>query len=575
MVSRRGRLGELAKSFDLRALTERVLAGALSLEAARAEIAAMNAARVADARPLEQLPDGTLLVLAKVQEDIDALVQELAREEKATRVHDLGVLVCDAAPLLTPGYIIFPCVVVAQRLITLDRAAWAFEFLDRADPVASVPSEGYSRLQTLRTECLLNLGKGTEAAATIAPVIDYARAESKTGLLVEALMRLGRALSVSGRVDRALAAAREAAAVFDSPGYEPLRWSGAVKSWEIHGLIAHTERALGHFEEALSAYERARADALAAGNVGGAAFFLSEVGYTWQVAGDLERGREILNRAAGEAYELGALGFAARWSGTMPPPPLEANEPPLDKATRAITLMKSTPPRLDEARKLLISAIEPAVGGGDKLVELVVRTALTNLYVEQGKYMQAEIAALEAIEVAHEMGNVGAELRARLNLAHVHVQRKRRADAEAVLEEAVALGERVRTTARSAEMRQTIGAVLAEGYEWLAFLAGIQYAANADAEWEPVRPARLFELGQRTRALNLARWINWASASGRWARRHGRRCSICSPRKCSWNRWRKRDVDVSTMPWRSGTGRRNACTRPQESRSNSRRRRCR
>ena len=312
-----------------------------------------------------------------------------------------------------------------------------------------------------------------------------------------------------GQAGEALEKARQAVALRRQLTPEECEQQSVSDETTFLEALGEIARAAGQFEEALNAFQEGRQIALDHGDARQAAYLLSEIGITWEIAGDLERGAEVLSRAADEAQALGITAWVSRWRKQMPQERLpDVPEQLYDKFTRAQACYNTQPPRPAEARKLTIECIAEARSRGMRDLEASCRDMLAAIYAYEGQFIQAEIAARQAIQVARDIGERGLELGYMLNLANIFARRVRVEDAEAVLDAALTLGETLRAEAASTELRQTLSAGLARAYEHLAFIASFYYSSpDPHVSPRPPQPERLFEIGQRTRAVNLANWL--------------------------------------------------------------------
>src|SRR6185437_5550508 len=101
-----------------------------------------------------------------------------------------------------------------------------------------------------------------------------------------------------------------------------------------------------------------------------AALALSELGYTWRNAGEVDRGNQLLREAADEAQQLGDHDDAARWRLQFVGPEPAQGESPATMVQRAASIIDSDP---DGALRLGRSLVKIAVKNGNSMFEAEAR----------------------------------------------------------------------------------------------------------------------------------------------------------------------------------------------------------
>jgi tetratricopeptide (TPR) repeat protein len=492
-------------------LIERVFLGRLNLDEAELAIAQYAPAYQT---PADEASEAELEAWAdrfmKLQLEVSETVGNLLEDDRALRIADAGRLAVAAARLLGAEVEDITGWFLACRLDSLEEHSLAYSFFEQVEQLGRDHSLAAAAKRLI---CLVWLGRYEEAARDSPSVVDAARQNGRTGALVSALYARGRAEAGRGRWQVALPDLNEALELRKTQDESDSVASETESEMMLLQAIGVAARGAGQFTEALRAFEEGRRAAQDQGAGHSAAFLLSEIGYTWQIIGEFERGRALLLRAADEAERLGEPALAARWrNNPITEPPQGGEEDVTLKLARAQALTNAEPSRADEARALLFECLEEARLLPERRVESNVRAALAITYATEKKWLQAESAAREAIAVAEDAGDRGVALNFRINLANILLHAGRINDAEQELVKATAEGERIRSDTPSTELRQAVGVTLARAYDQLVFLAGTTVTAHSGAVPRPPQAERLIDIGQRNRAVNLSQWLHLGEA---------------------------------------------------------------
>lgn len=451
---------------------------------------------------------------ARVYRDTRHAVLELLVDDQPTRVLDVGRIVVAASRLIPPPVEAVTRLFVAQRLMDLDRADWALDHLAIEDGVADAAPLVGLKLRLLRAEALLNLKRAADAEPIVAHILSTASTAPRE-IVAQTMQLRSQVRSKTGQSLEALEDAREAVDRWKSLNDTERQntWPG----WKFYYQLGDAARTCGHFAEALAAFESGRSVAIELGHSGSATFLLSEIGFTWRRAGDEERGTEFLREAAKEAEALGQKTWAARWveKGWLKYPRDDENL--ADKLSRATALLRQGPPKADEAAALFKECLRIAVEEKNPEVEHAARNGVASAYRLKGRLLQAELAEREAIAAAEAVGDVSAGLGYRINLGWILAKRGRRDEAEAEAEQAARIGENLVHAMSSVELRQTVAARLSGVYELMALCSAVAFVPPNSSEALPPRPDRVFAVGQRTRAVNLTRWLALGEVTERLA----------------------------------------------------------
>jgi tetratricopeptide (TPR) repeat protein len=494
---------------DVAGIASRLMRGLISLSEAEAEVADYRAflltPKTNPDRPPPSGLDGQLQALLGGWEE---LLKEVVEETNALRVRDLGRLAIAVSRLA--GVVGATAELVGRRLEALGETREAIRFFEEAEAAGG---EWALAATCRKLGCMVELGAYARAEQLAERVIDQARRDGRQAILAGALRWRARAREGLGRRETALPDAREALSLRLRSLADEVRLDGVEPEESFYLSLALIERSIGRYDEAFHTLEEGRALALASGEPHAAAYLLSEIGYTWMFAGDPQRAAAVLARAADEAERLDILEWAYRWRNAAPPEgSLDEDDELSLKFARALELMNAVPPRPDETRKLLLDCLAEAKRLPERGFEANVRNVLAGYYSDQGQWLQAEAAAREAIRTAEDANSRGAAMTFRINLANILLRRGWSDRGERELEEAISLGEALRSEAPSTELRQTRSVELARAYEQLAFLAGLSVVSRDGAESRPPQPERLFAIGQRSRGVNLARWLRLGDA---------------------------------------------------------------
>jgi tetratricopeptide (TPR) repeat protein len=452
---------------------------------------------------------------------LDAFQSILHAVTAKTAIARARIVAAAGEYLLIDGVSELACAVTLNRLRDSRAHAWAELALSRL-PASS--GFIFHARRTLSEASRQQLGAvDDETASRVAEelneLIGTSRTAENPGALAMALLE--RALFEDGRgmADEAFTTISEAVQVrMEAPAEVELFVDDLESFWGTKGEIArHAER----WDEAISAYEEARAAALTRGQPRTAAYHLSNIGFTWQEAGEYERGEAILKEASSEADAAGASGLAQFWRGerfTDQRLVLAATEASVLR--RALILMKSTPPEVDEAIVDLRTFLRAHRGRSSLLEQAHARNLLAMAFSAKDEPQQALASALRAADLAGRAGALRFEAEYRTNAALQLASTDRYREAEIQVRIAVDVGERALAEQQSSELRQAVSGGLARAYEFLAFMAATHYkpspprwgCANPENSDSPPDPPALFDIGDRLRGLNLLRLLHLSVA---------------------------------------------------------------
>jgi tetratricopeptide (TPR) repeat protein len=501
---------------DLSALLDAVNANRLTVEKAEAEIANFQAVY---AVPHSLSEDFDRWV--DDQEDLGVQLQQasqrLDRDEFVVRVLDLGRVAVAAARLLGETNAGLFEAYVGRRLCQLKAFDVAVPHLESAAALLSKEEDAGPITQGALADTwflLVFAYRATKRFAEVARLAPEAVAKARAlgKWLDEArLLKYGaEAARALGDRTKALEFARGALAAADHIDWSTVdpSESGLSAYYQVLGLTA---RNAGQIEQAIQAYVRGRE--VAAGqekNPLQAALLLSEVGMTWEMAGEVERGEEIREQAALEAEQLGVPELAARWRRVFDQPFSERDSP--TRLAYVAAKLQEKDPDLPALERMAIELVAEFKKFDEPELEAMARNALGDIRVRQERWAIADATFRAAIDCAARGGARLLELQFRINYGNLLGLRSKLDKAEPVLREAIAVGERLRAEATTAEMRQAFGALLARAYEQLAFMAVVTFDPQNGEPTQPPRPEVLFEISQRSRATNLNSSLALANA---------------------------------------------------------------
>lgn len=499
---------ENARELDLDTLVGDVLSGRQSVEAARQQIAGY-ADLFGKGDNEENLDRRTHLAHA-----ISRHMGQLWTEESAGRALDLARLCGDAAGLVAPTLERFVNLTAATRLIELGSHTFARDLLEEAravregtDPADDVAIE----CQWLR--CLSRLGETEALTRDLPPALKLVRERGDERDLILLLELEARVLGPRdpSKALQSIDEAIQRRARLDPESlprsFVPLR--DEVELWATRGEVT---RAAGRFEEALRSYERARELSGQSEIDRAAAYMLSEIGITWQLAGEPQRASEVLRQAAAEAERLGDRRAVLRWTLQLAGDLHEGEFRASDTLANAIRMAQREKLDFEAAFAAARRAIRQADEERLPEVEIMARNLLGHLYGRKRDFNRARGAIEEALYLAREKGVRNLELVLLLNLSMILCDLKALAAAQERLEEAIVLGERLRSETRSGELRKTLTGRLVSAYELLMRL----YLGWSHEDGSPAQkpdPDRLLRLSQQAQAVNLAGWLAFETAS--------------------------------------------------------------
>lgn len=466
---------------DLDGLFERLARGRISLHAALREI--------------DEEPADDRLAPAVVHR-LELLLEEVS----AVRLFDLGKVVSRAAALLGDSAQEFADLCVGSRLLDLGRAELAEDFLDAR---AGRPLDDLGRIEweCQRLRCLADLKRCPREDAE--RLVMAARVKGTVRQAIAALKLLS-GLRGDDEAEAALDDLDEAIqlrglADAEGEGFTVLPLPTESELWASRGGLARDGRL---FEEAIRSFEKARE---LSGHRRASAFHLSEIGITWQYAGEPERAAAILKRAAEEARTLGDFRTAGRWdpelSAFLDGHTLLAS----DRLAIGLRLLTRVPPDFAAAEVTAREAIAAAREERLPQVEALARNLLAAVYGKQERFFQARMAAEAALLVAQDHQLEDLELIVRLNLGLFLLGLHYPDEAQEQYEAAVALGERMRAEAPSSEIRKALSARLVPAYEWLVFLQGTGWERGNRVQ--PSDPGAALVRSQKAQSVNLAGWL--------------------------------------------------------------------
>lgn len=278
-----------------------------------------------------------------------------------------------------------------------------------------------------------------------------------------------------------------------------------------HARIA---RQNGRLEEALGALEDMRKLALAAGRHTEAAWARSELGITWDLLGDSGRAGKLLRSAAAEAEQAGRGDLASHWRHEVGDAAdgEDGEDSPSRYWQRASALMLGTTGRAEEAVPLLRKAIADARDAHHADLEADARNMLAAALEECGQPEQAQMALRTAIATARRSGDALREVRYGTNLARVLMFDGGVEEAQQEIESVLALGERLRASAATVELSQSVAITLARAYDTAILIAAGMHktarelgedASPQFAAFARTRPDALVRMGQRARAATM------------------------------------------------------------------------
>jgi tetratricopeptide (TPR) repeat protein len=472
-------------------------------------LAAAGAGRVALDEALEQV--------ASELPDLDELAEALASIATAATSATAALrarLVAEAGKLvLVDGVAELICADALNRLRDFSSAeSWA------QNAIALLPDGSPLSLHARRVKCeALRRGHGEMAyrlARDLDQLADDAKASGAGLVLAMVLLERARFEDESGRPDDAFATAVEAVELrrHAGPGLRPLvrdlSWFCGIKG----DLARHAER----WDEAIAAFEEARAAAFELHQPSVAAYHLANIGFTWQDAGEYDRGETILKQAAVEGDAAGEEGLAQFWRGEQVTDQrlvLDHKDPSVLR--RAMILLNTDPPDVEAAIAELRGFLSAHRGSASLIEQAHARNLLGIAFTKRKEPLQALASMQRAAELAAQAGALRFEAEYRTNAALRLADANRMLAAREQVQLAIQAGERALAEQTSSELRQAVAGALARSYEFLAFSSATHYTPvpsesgppNALNVAKPPDPLAFFAVSQRLRGLNLLRLL--------------------------------------------------------------------
>lgn len=488
---------------NLVSLVRSVLNGDLGVQAALEEIARLRPRVMTD----EDWGEEELEFVAQLAE----AASEVESESSHLRVYDGGRVVAEAAKGISSrsdGLISYR---IGRRLMNLEEPRFALESLKRAEVLLR---DGRDELALMAGTDLMRAfercGRWSELAETAQRLADMARESKHPEYLPRALQRQAQALRHLGRLDDARRLVEEAIEAF---GQGTASASNAqIDEFELFDTLGEIARVSGDFGAALAAFEKAREGARAKGLHRAAAYALSEIGITWQHAGDSVRAAEVLRRAQEEAALVKDWRAIIRWGGTAPSEVDVGELQGGNLLAYAVSLLNGESPDYKRILTLTLRCVADAKRSALGEVEAVARNALAAVYEAMGNTNQAIAAADAAILKAQELDSRSLELVFRLNRVRLLIQLGYVPRAEEEIALAFKLGDGLLEDAQTSEVRQTIEGHLARACEYGVICASRQWKRIEGEGGQEPDPDRWLSVTQRGQSLNLANWIGLENA---------------------------------------------------------------
>ena len=267
--------------------------------------------------------------------------------------------------------------------------------------------------------------------------------------------------------------------------------------------------------EAINAFQQGRRQAVRDSNARAAAFCLSEVGITWELVGEWERGAAILEKAATEAERLGDMNSAARWRKQ----PVIGDDGARDLAgfngLAAVGQALLVGAATDEHKQIIMALIKQGKADGTK-IEPMARNLLAAFYELRGDMELALMAVRSAVSSADRLQDSWLALLLRSNEAKILFKANYWGDAQGLSERVLDDAQQLWDEAGVSEVRQVALAAASSAAEIALLVSCIEGENNKGEPW-PIAPGSVRRISDRTRARNFNRWlelVDWSHSVG-------------------------------------------------------------
>ena len=284
---------------------------------------------------------------------------------------------------------------------------------------------------------------------------------------------------------------------------------------EFLETLGQAERKFGHFEDAIVTFSEIVKLTDRSNDLSLQARAISDIGYTYQQAGERERAIRYLEEAALLAQQAGQTNDAKRWRLQIQMLGNMTNRHEIDESwaenrsqrtdaslaytQNAEAQQLASIKRYDDALKLAIPVLRWAQHEGDTHLEISVRNTLAGCYLWTERTESAIKEFHKSIRLADGTGESKASMDLRCSLANAYIKDGAINEAQQVLWTGIAYSQIVLEQTQSSEMRQQVVAGSLALYELLAYLASrVDHKKNHET---------LLTLTEMVRARNLIGWL--------------------------------------------------------------------
>jgi len=352
------------------------------------------------------------------------------------------------------------------------------------------------------------------ALSTADDLVDRAMRYGFRGHVALALRDKGQVLASLGRAQDSLDCLRRAIderrKISDKEAYQQT----VVSLGAFLDAYGQAARRFGHFEDAIKTFSELTEFQRKTGDVSLQARAISDVGYTYQQAGEMSQAIRYLEEAVSLAESSGALSDATRWriqigimkgeTTTKTLPSFAEHHSPI-KDSKTAYLQNAQAQQLafqknySEAEFIARRVLEWAQYEKDTHLEISARNTLGSCYMNNDQLPKAIVEFQKGIQLADWFKDDQASLSLRYNLAKTYIYQRAYQRSADVLLSGIGYSQQRLAQTETAEFRQQVVAGSIALYELFALLLAYK-DSEQNHKW-------LLAITELVRARNLYGWL--------------------------------------------------------------------